>query len=85
MTSYATLRTRERGQRCMTGATGMTEEILLTVKEVADRLRVKPRTIYRMIADGELSAISIRDEYRIRQSELDALIQRRTIDKRKQE
>lgn len=85
MTSYATLCIRERGRRCMVGATGMTEEILLTVKEVAEKLRVKPRTVYRMIADGELSAISIRDEYRIRQSELDDLIQRRTIQRRKQE
>jgi excisionase family DNA binding protein len=53
----------------------MTEEKIYTVKEVADKLRVTPRTVRRMIVDGELPAFKVRDEYRIRQQALEALIQ----------
>ncbi len=53
----------------------MTEEKIYTVKEVADILRVKPKTVRRMIALGELPAFKVRDEYRIRKQVLDALMQ----------
>lgn len=58
-----------------TGA--MTEEKFYTVKEIANLLRIHPRTVRKMIAEGELEAIKVRDEYRIRQSALDALMQRK--------
>jgi excisionase family DNA binding protein len=49
---------------------------LLTVKEVAEILRVSQPTVLRMIEDGELPAIRVRNQWRIRRSELDAYLQR---------
>jgi excisionase family DNA binding protein len=49
---------------------------LLTVKEVAEMLRVSQPTVLRMIEDGELPAIRVRNQWRIRRSELDAYLQR---------
>jgi excisionase family DNA binding protein len=54
----------------------MTEEKIYTVPEVATILRVDPRTVRSMIADGDLEAFKVRTEYRIRQSALDALMKR---------
>ena len=61
----------------------MTEERVYTVKQVADILQRHPRTVRRMIARGELKAFVIGDDYRIRQSALDAVMLE--IDRRKQE
>lgn len=36
-----------------------TEEMMLTVNEVAKKLNLSPLTIYRLIRDGELTAIKI--------------------------
>ncbi len=52
----------------------MADEKIYTVKEVAEKLRVAPITVRRMIAAGELRAFTVRDEYRIRQSALDAVM-----------
>jgi excisionase family DNA binding protein len=49
---------------------------LLTVKEVAEILRVSQPTVLRMIADGELRAIRVRTQWRIRRSDLDDYLQR---------
>ena len=49
---------------------------LLTVKEVAEILRVSQTTVLRMIEDGELPAIRVRNQWRIRRSELDDYLQR---------
>ena len=49
---------------------------LLTVKEVAEILRVSQPTVLRMIEDGELPAIRVRNQWRIRRAELDAYLQR---------
>jgi excisionase family DNA binding protein len=57
-------------------ATTMTEETFYTIKEIADLLRVHPRTVRKMIAEGEIEAIKVRDEYRIRHSALDAFIRK---------
>jgi excisionase family DNA binding protein len=57
------------------GATSMTDERIYTVQEVAEKLRVKPQTVRRMITDGELLAFKIRDEWRIKQSDLDRIMQ----------
>jgi excisionase family DNA binding protein len=49
---------------------------LLTVKEVAEILRVSQPTVLRMIEDGELSAVRVRNQWRIRRSDLEAFLQR---------
>jgi len=44
---------------------------LLTVEEVAEKLRLGPRTVYRLIDDGKLKAIKIsRKAYRISEKDL---------------
>lgn len=47
---------------------------LLTVAEVAGLLRVSNMTVYRLIKNGELSAIRVGKNYRIRQADLDAYL-----------
>ncbi len=42
---------------------------LLTVREAADRLRVKPVTIYRMCARGELPHVRVSNAIRIREAD----------------
>ncbi len=44
---------------------------LLTVAEVADVLRVSNMTVYRLIKGGQLAAIRVGKNYRIRQGDLD--------------
>jgi len=61
------------------GAGAMTEETFYTIKEIADRLRVNPRTVRKMIAEGEIEAIKVRDEYRISQGALDDFMRRKQI------
>ena len=46
-------------------------EPLLTVAEVADVLRVSNMTVYRLIKSGQLAAIRVGKNYRIRQQDLD--------------
>ena len=55
----------------MSGAPAMTEERVYTTKEVADIIRVHPKTVTRLIQRGDLEAFTISDEYRITQSSLD--------------
>jgi excisionase family DNA binding protein len=52
----------------------MSAETFLTVPEVAARLRMTPMTIYRWIEDGKLPALQIGKHYRIRESDLDAVL-----------
>jgi excisionase family DNA binding protein len=52
----------------------MTEQ-LLTVPEVAERLRVTTMTIYRWIEEGRLPAMQIGKHYRIREADLDEVIE----------
>ncbi|HEX9766989.1 MAG TPA: helix-turn-helix domain-containing protein [Nitriliruptorales bacterium] len=47
---------------------------LLTVAEVADVLRVSNMTVYRLIKGGELAAIRVGKNYRIRQRDLDSYL-----------
>lgn len=47
---------------------------LLTVAEVAEVLRVSNMTVYRLIKAGQLAAIRVGKNYRIRQRDLDAYL-----------
>ena len=58
------------------------QDDMLTVEEVAKELRVDPKTVRRWIQRGELVAIDIGREYRIRRSALDDFISRRQTDRR---
>ena len=60
----------------------MSQDDMLTVEEVAKELRVDQKTVRRWIQRGELVAIDIGREYRIRRSALDDFIARRQTDKR---
>ena len=57
-------------------AQAMTDERIYTVKEAAEKLRVDARTIRRMIAADEIEAFKVRDEWRITQSAINAVISR---------
>lgn len=54
----------------------MAEEKIYTVKEVAEILRVTAKTVRIMCADGQLEAFKVRDEWRIKQSALQAIMRR---------
>jgi excisionase family DNA binding protein len=72
-------------QRELSGVT-MTERrqlsttgVLLTVSEVAAAMRVSNMTVYRLIKLGQLPAVRVGKSYRIRQSELDAFLESRSV------
>ena len=48
-------------------------EPFYTVHEVAKHLKLTPKTIYRMLEDGRLSALKVGKSWRIRESDLEAL------------
>ena len=53
-----------------------TTDRLLTVHEVAGIMRVSNMTVYRLIRSGELKAARVGRGYRIRESEVDAYLDR---------
>jgi excisionase family DNA binding protein len=53
-----------------------TTDRLLTVHEVAGIMRVSNMTVYRLIRSGELRAARVGRGYRIRESEVDAYLDR---------
>ena len=59
---------------------GPTTGPLLTVIEVAEVLRVSNMTVYRLIKSGELPALRVGKNYRIRESELEAFLAAGLID-----
>ena len=52
----------------------MEEEGLLTVKEVAEWLRVTPITVHRMVKQGRLKVYHIGKQLRFRREDIDALL-----------
>ncbi len=54
----------------------MGEKEFLTVKEVAELLRVKPLTIYRMVKDSRLKGYSIGRNLRFKRQDIDAFLER---------
>jgi excisionase family DNA binding protein len=57
------------------------EDKLLTVKEVAEELRVSERRVTQWITRRELNAIYLGKDYRIYRSDLDKFIQERRTKK----
>jgi excisionase family DNA binding protein len=51
-------------------------EKLLTTQEVADYLGLTRRTIYTFVQEGTLRAVKVGREWRIKESELEAFINR---------
>lgn len=54
-------------------------EPLLTVGEVAGMMRVSNMTVYRLIKSGQLSAIRVGKNYRIRRSDVDRYLTDRAV------
>ncbi len=54
-------------------------ERLLTVSEVASVMRVSNMTVYRLIKSGQLSAIRVGKNYRIRETEVDRYLRERIV------
>lgn len=53
----------------------MVEEKFFTLAEVAERLKVNYRTVYRWVRSGDLSAIQFGREYRVTETDLQAFIE----------
>jgi excisionase family DNA binding protein len=54
-------------------------EPLLTVGEVAQVMRVSNMTVYRLIKSGQLAAIRVGKNYRIRRSDVDRYLTDRAV------
>jgi excisionase family DNA binding protein len=55
------------------------EEPLLTVGEVAQIMRVSNMTVYRLIKSGQLAAIRVGKNYRIRRKDVERYLTDRTV------
>lgn len=53
---------------------------LLTAAEVAAQLRVSTMTIYRLIRSGELPAVRVGRNYRVRADELETYLEAQVVD-----
>lgn len=56
----------------------MPEEILYTINEVCRLLRVSDDTVRRMIKAGQLDAVKVRGQWRIKKESLDKLLKKNT-------
>ncbi len=54
-------------------------ERLLTVSEVASAMRVSNMTVYRLIKAGQIGAIRVGKNYRIRAAEVDRYLRERVV------
>ena len=52
---------------------------LLTVAEVAATMRVSNMTVYRLIKNGDLPALRVGKNYRIRESDLDGYLSEQSV------
>lgn len=53
---------------------------LLTAAEVAEQLRVSTMTVYRLIRSGELPAVRVGRNYRVRADDLDEYLDQQVVD-----
>ncbi len=55
------------------------EHRLLTVREVADAMRISTMTVYRLIKGGDLPAIRVGKHFRIREHDLGQYLEAQTV------
>ncbi len=55
-------------------------DTLLTAAEVAEQLRVSTMTVYRLIRRGELPAVRVGRNYRVREGDLEAFLEAQVVD-----
>jgi excisionase family DNA binding protein len=55
------------------------DEPLLTVAEVAQAMRVSNMTVYRLIKSGQLAAIRVGKNYRIRRRDVERYLSERAV------
>jgi excisionase family DNA binding protein len=55
------------------------EDRLLTVAEVADTMRVSNMTVYRLIKSGELPALRVGKNYRLRRGDVHQFLADRSV------
>ena len=67
---------RSAGESDMLDVMGPGAQALLTTEEVLAYLKITPRTIYRLIRNGELPAVRIGRQWRFRRRDLDAWVER---------
>ena len=60
----------------------MADTDVMTVREVAEYLKVKERTIYRLVAKGGIPAFKVGGSWRFRRAEIDEWITRSTQDEK---
>lgn len=58
---------------------GEFDEPLLTVGEVAQVMRVSNMTVYRLIKSGQLSAVRVGKNYRIRRRDVERYLNERAV------
>jgi len=61
------------------GRRSLEGDLLLTVREVAATMRVSTMTVYRLIKSGQLPAIRVGKNYRIRESDVDTYLSERSV------
>ena len=57
-----------------------TDHSLMTVREVAETMRVSTMTVYRLIKSGDLRALRVGAHFRIRRVDLDAFLEAHTTE-----
>ena len=57
----------------------MAEDRLMTVREVADAMRVSNMTVYRLIRGGQIDATRVGRNFRIRASAVEGYLRERAV------
>jgi excisionase family DNA binding protein len=70
--------TREEGERVAGPQTFVTGG-LVTVAEVAAAMRVSNMTVYRLIKSGELPALRVGKNYRLRETDVERFLVERSV------
>jgi excisionase family DNA binding protein len=63
----------------VSGARGFGSDRLMTVAEVAATMRVSNMTVYRLIKAGDLPALRVGKNYRVRESDVEKYLSARSV------